>query len=306
MIINNSLLNIVGVGPGDPDLITVKAIKALKASDYIFYPKVLYSNNNFALEILKDNLIDIDDFKLMPLEIEMKKNFNLNKKLYDENALKIFQKLKENYVCSYITIGDPIFYSTYAELYKSLKHLADNESINLNINIISGISSLSYFLSLIKEPYIIKKSSVLITVPIGKTYSELESEINFIKSAGKKPSIIIYMKAGNCIKDILNIYKKILYNDFKNDKLKLYILEKSQLYDNIDLDVSISDNFSSLDDDDIKNINIKDSNYKSYNSSILFKNNFGVINDIEKSPDKLHKSNKKTYDYFSILAAILI
>ncbi len=241
MIINNFLLNIVGVGPGDPDLITVKAIKALKASDYIFYPKVLYSHNNFTLEILKDNLINIDDSKLIPLEIEMKKNFNLNKRLYDENALKIFQKLKANYVCSYITIGDPVFYSTYAELYKSLKQLANNENISLNINIISGISSLSYFLSLIKEPYIIKKSSVLITVPIGKTDFELESEVNFINSAKDKPSIIMYMKAGNYIYGILDIYKKMLYNDFKNGKLRFYILEKSQLHDNLDLDIFISD-----------------------------------------------------------------
>jgi precorrin-2/cobalt-factor-2 C20-methyltransferase len=233
---NNYLLNIVGLGPGDPDLITLKALKTLKASDFVFYPRVLYSNNNFALDILKANLIDICDSKLIPLDIEMKKNFNLNKTLYDENALKIFQKLRKNYICSYITIGDPVFYSTYTELSKSLKQLADNSDAALNINIISGISSFNYLLSLIKEPYVIKKSSVLITVPIDKTDLELESEINFINFAKNKPSMIIYMKAGNFVYKLLDIYKRMLYSDFKNDKLKFYLLEKSALKDCINLD----------------------------------------------------------------------
>ncbi len=230
-----NILNIVGVGPGDPDLITLKAVKILKESDFIFYPRVLYSNNNFALDILKGNLIDIHDSKLIPLDIEMKKNFNLNKTLYDENALKIFQKLKADCLCSYITIGDPVFYSTYAELYKSLKHLAARYNVALDVNIISGISSFNYLLSLIKEPYAVKKSSVLISVPIGKIDSELESEINFIMSSKERPSMLIYMKAGNNIYDILRIYKRMLYDDFKNGKLKFYILEKSMLKDDIDL-----------------------------------------------------------------------
>ena len=233
---NGHLLNIVGVGPGDPDLITLKAVKALRESDFIFYPRVLYSNNNFALDILKGNMLDIQDSKLIPLGIEMKKNYNLNKTLYDENALKILQKLKANYCCSYITIGDPAFYSTYSELYKSLKQLAARCNIALNINIISGISSFNYLLSLIKEPYAVKKSSVLINVPIAKTDEELESEINFIMSSKDKPSMLIYMKAGNNIYDILRIYKKMFYDYFKDGKLKFYILEKSVLDDNINLE----------------------------------------------------------------------
>jgi cobalt-factor II C20-methyltransferase (EC 2.1.1.151) len=48
-------LFIVGVGPGDPELITVKAVNTLIKSDFIFYPDVCGGKNRIAYDIIKNS-----------------------------------------------------------------------------------------------------------------------------------------------------------------------------------------------------------------------------------------------------------
>jgi len=240
-----SALNIIGVGPGDPELITIKAINTLKSSNFIFYPKVSYTDNSYALDIVK-NYITFSENQLIPLEIEMKKGSGKNKEFYEENAKKIILKLKENFICSYITIGDPAFYSTYAGIYNAIMKLSIFEKLDIEINIIPGIPSLNYSLSLIKEPYIIKNSSVLITVPVKKDKYEIKSEIKFLYEKKERPQTIVFMKAGGSIKNILEVFKNLYYNEFKTGKLKLYLIEKSEIVDNFykeDLSVGEKEQF---------------------------------------------------------------
>ena len=222
------VFNVIGVGPGDTELITVKAIKAIKNSDFIFYPEVSYLNTSLSIDIIKD-YIDIQKDRLIPLEIEMKKSFERNMDLYRENALKIIAKLKEGGVCSYITVGDPSFYSTYAGLYTALKNEPDFEATGAKINIIPGISSLNYAFGLLKDSYITKKSSVLISVPVNKDSFEINSEIEFLYKKKERPQVIVFMKAGNYVKNILEVFRKLYYNEFKEGKLKLYLIEKSEI-----------------------------------------------------------------------------
>lgn len=224
------------MGPGDPELITLKAFNALKNSDFVFYPAVTYGKNKVAYEILK-SLIgmpsgcwNIAEDRLIPLEVEMKRSEGRNNLLYKENALKILDKLKEG-VCSYITIGDPMFYSTYWGIYNALKEEAVKIDAGLDIAVINGISSFNYALSLIGEPYVIKNSSVLITVPVKKDLGEIEAEIDFIGKKNTRPQAIVFMKAGGYLKGILAVFKRLYFSNFKEGSLRLYLIERSKLVD---------------------------------------------------------------------------
>jgi len=172
----------------------------------------------------------ITEDRLIPLDVEMKMSRGRNSDLYKGNALSIINKLKEG-VCSYITVGDPMFYSTFWGLYNAVKNEAAENNTNLKINIISGISSFNYSLNLIGEPYIIKNSSVFITVPIGKGLKETKDEINFMATKIAKPQVIIFMKAGAYVQNILEIFKNLYYDSFRKGKLRLYLIEKSKLLD---------------------------------------------------------------------------
>ncbi len=239
----------VGVGPGDPELITIKAVNTLKRSDFIFYPAVTSGKNKLAYNVVKSiiNLPggwDIAEERLIPLEIEMKLSKGGNDRLYKENAIKIINKLSKG-DCSYVTIGDPMFYSTYWGLYNAVKDEAAKNNAALKINVVSGISSFHYSFNLIGEPYIIKNSSVLITVPVKKDLKEMEGEINFMAKKNMKPQVIVFMKAGFYIESILGIFKNLYHNNFREGRLKLYLIEKSELLDGFcdsDLNLKIKRN----------------------------------------------------------------
>ncbi|MGC8555126.1 MAG: SAM-dependent methyltransferase [Candidatus Acidulodesulfobacterium sp.] len=231
-------LFIVGVGPGDPELVTVKAINAVLKSDYIFYPDVCGGKNKTAYDIVKSavkfaGLQNIEENRLIPLQVEMKRSTGKNKDLYRENALKIYEKLKNENVSyvSYVTLGDPVFYSTYFGINAALKEIVDE---NININIINGVSSFLYSFGLLEEPYIAKNASVLISVPLKKSLAELKAEIKFIadKSRLSRPQIIVFMKAGNCVKNILEAFEDVSgggSGENKTGKVNLYLIEKSAI-----------------------------------------------------------------------------
>ncbi|MHB1696819.1 MAG: precorrin-2 C(20)-methyltransferase [bacterium] len=234
-------LFIIGAGPGDPELITVKAVNALIKSDFIFYPDVYGGKNKIAYDIIKNaaKFAGVQDFaeeRLIPLEVEMKRSSGRNGDLYKENALKIIEKLKEG-DCAYVTLGDPMFYSTYWGLHNAIQNAVKQdksvkEGCGFNIKIINGVSSFHYSFGLIGEPYIIKNGSVLITVPVKKELPEIEREIRFIAGKFPKPQAIVFMKAGAYIKDILNAFKEICPGDLEENRLKLYLIEKSKIIDN--------------------------------------------------------------------------
>ncbi len=231
-------LNIIGVGPGDPELITVKAVNAAINSKFIFYPDVCGGKSRVAYDIIK-NAVKLSGAKelpeemFIPLEVEMKRSNGRNDDLYYKNAIKIIEKLKEG-TCSYITIGDPMFYSTYCGLHNAIDIVTRSDNFlksgyELDINIINGVSSLHYALGLIGKPYIIKNGAVFITVPIKKDLVEIESEIRFIAGKYPGPQVIVFMKAGAYVKDILSAFKRVCAAALTENRVKLYLIEKSRL-----------------------------------------------------------------------------
>ncbi len=250
-------LNVIGMGPGDPELITVKAVNALINSDFIFYPDVSGGKNKAAYDIAKAAVRiatghELEEERFLPLKVEMKRSSGRNKDLYAENAAKIAEKLKEG-DCSYVTIGDPMFYSTYWGLHDAIENIIDkknkhfaaaeenkglktgNEIENgrrgFKINIINGVSSFHYSFGLIGEPYIVKNSPVLITVPVKKDLREIEDEIRFIAGKSQKPRSIVFMKAGGYVKDILSAFEGVCGKVCPRNNPKLYLIEKSKLID---------------------------------------------------------------------------
>lgn len=126
----------VGVGPGDPELLTLKAVKVLEKVDYIFVPQSSKEKESIALSIIKEK-INCED-RIIKLTFPMTYDQEKLKLARKEAALSIKEKLKEGNNAAFITIGDPLLYSTYIYILKRLK----NTDFYFKINTVPGISSI--------------------------------------------------------------------------------------------------------------------------------------------------------------------
>lgn len=109
----------IGTGPGDPELLTVKAIKALEKIDVVIAPKTEKKEGSVALTIarpyLKKNIEIV--YQVFP----MTKNFADSPSAWEENKREIISLLDAGKNTAFLTLGDPMFFSTYIYIYRLLK-----------------------------------------------------------------------------------------------------------------------------------------------------------------------------------------
>ena len=110
----------IGVGPGDPELLTVKAIKAIEAADVLIAPKTEKKDGSVALEIARPYLKK--DIEIVYQVFPMVKNFADDSGAWEANKAEILALLNAGKNVAFLTLGDPMFYSTYIYVFRLLKH----------------------------------------------------------------------------------------------------------------------------------------------------------------------------------------
>ena len=129
----------VGVGPGDSDLLTIKALETLQKVDYICAPQSGNKRDSLALEIVKEK-VDIKN-RVMKLNFPMSYNKNELDQAHSVAALKIKEKLIQGKDLAFITLGDPLFYSTYIYILNKLNK--NSTEAEISVKTIPGITSVS-------------------------------------------------------------------------------------------------------------------------------------------------------------------
>lgn len=109
----------IGVGPGDPDLLTVKAIDALKRIDVLIAPKTEKKSDSVALSIAQPHLKP--SVEIIYQTFPMIKDFAEETELFAANTAEILRHLRGGRNVGFATLGDPMFYSTYIYIFRLLK-----------------------------------------------------------------------------------------------------------------------------------------------------------------------------------------
>ncbi len=183
----------IGVGPGDPELITIKAAKALKAADYICVPKSHRRKPSMALSMVKGILKEREKpAEILELVFPMTKDELNNRKLWVENAAIVAEKAKKGNV-AFITLGDPMLYSTFLYLYECVKETYPD----LELEIIPGVTSVTAAAASSKLP-LAEKDEVVTIMP-----SDLDPAL--IEDAAKHAENLVFMKCAYHIKEFIPI-----------------------------------------------------------------------------------------------------
>ncbi|MCF0143015.1 MAG: precorrin-2 C(20)-methyltransferase [Parasporobacterium sp.] len=109
----------VGVGPGDPALMTIKAVQTITACDILAIPSKS-KDNCMALDIVKQGVEGIEDKPLLEVNMPMTKDPDILEAAYSLGADLLCEKLDQGLNVAFITIGDPSVYSTYMYLHKKV------------------------------------------------------------------------------------------------------------------------------------------------------------------------------------------
>jgi precorrin-2/cobalt-factor-2 C20-methyltransferase len=187
----------IGVGPGDPELITVKAAKALASVDVVCVPKARNDKMSTALTMIQSIL---DERKKPPeildLVFPMTKEGPALKRAWKENAKKVAERAKKGESVAFITLGDPMFYSTFIYLCQNI----NGQFPEISLEIIPGVTSLTACAATCLLPLAEQDEAVVI---IPYTFDPVH-----VGEIAKHANNLVFMKGAPELKDMLNVLEK--------------------------------------------------------------------------------------------------
>jgi precorrin-2/cobalt-factor-2 C20-methyltransferase len=201
----------IGVGPGDKELLTLKAVRIIGQCEVVVVPSAMSGGKSIAYETAEEFIKEGTEIlvKHFPMGGEEQE-----KKIY-EAFEAIEEKLHEGKDVAFLTIGDPFIYSTYIYLLKYI------EEKGYETETVPGITSFCACASLAKEPLVIGDEPLIImpsssidsikdekNVVIMKVYKNEERVINKLEELGFE--YVYVKKAGREGQEVIRDRARIL------------------------------------------------------------------------------------------------
>lgn len=174
----------IGVGPGDPELLTLKALRLVKEADVVALPGKV-PEDTVAFKIVEGAYPELGKKELLAVPFPMSKDPVVLKSYHDEGAEKVKAVLDQGKNVAFLTLGDPTVYSTY--LYVHHRLVAQG----YETEIVCGITSFCAVSARLNTG-LVEKAEPLHVIPA--SYQ--------IEDALKLPGTKVLMKAGKKMKDV--------------------------------------------------------------------------------------------------------
>ena len=108
----------IGVGPGDPELLTIKGRRILQEADYIAAPKTKGDSASTALNIVAPY---IEGKEIIELVLPMTHNPQILQQAWADGAKRIMEYLEAGKSVAFITLGDPSLFSTFMYVFRPIQ-----------------------------------------------------------------------------------------------------------------------------------------------------------------------------------------
>lgn len=190
----NGILYGIGVGPGDPELITVKAARILGECPHLFVPKARIKSESAAYGIIQryvtgKTIIHELLFPMITDKAELEKQ-------WDDSARRIVETLRTGEDAVFVTLGDAMLYSTYIHLIRAVRSIDPQ----IRISTVPGVTAFSAAAALTGFPVGEAKEPVTI-IPAA-------DDLDAVRAALKGNGTVVLMKVGKRLSGILGELEK--------------------------------------------------------------------------------------------------
>lgn len=183
----------IGVGPGDPGLLTLKAKLIIENADIVAVPVKKIGESSVALEIARQAVV-IPAGKIREIEFTMNKEKEKREACRQAAAEEVMALLDEGKNIAMLTLGDIGIYSTYAYVHKIIV------KAGYEVEMISGIPSFCAGAS---------KANISLTegneglgiIPSLKGIDQVEKALDVFDN-------LVIMKVGNHVKEVYELLEK--------------------------------------------------------------------------------------------------
>lgn len=117
----------IGVGPGSPDLLTLRAVKVLQSVDVICVPRSSAENEVIALKVASEHIPA--GTEILEIHTPMTRDKEVLEAQWQKGAAAIAACLNAGKQVAFITIGDAMLFSTYTYLMKRVQELAPDAEV---------------------------------------------------------------------------------------------------------------------------------------------------------------------------------
>ena len=184
----------VGVGPGDPELITLKAQRILSQVSVIFVPRKDAKHESYACSII-GSLPGGPVQKVVELEFPMQKG--ALEPYWERAAEEIWQHLTWGEDCAFVTEGDPLLYGTFAYILS----IFQERHPEVAVEVIPGISSINAASARVLLPLAIGGERVAI---IPATYED-----EALRETLESFDTVVLLKVNTVFDRILSVLEKM-------------------------------------------------------------------------------------------------
>ena len=124
----------VGVGPGNPELLTLRALKVIQQSPVLCVPQATTRSESYALNIVKDYIRPDQEILRAPFPTD---DADGAARVWREAAALVAERLKLGQDVAFLTEGDPMLFSTFAYVMAGVEEACPDAPIE----IVPGVSS---------------------------------------------------------------------------------------------------------------------------------------------------------------------
>ncbi len=162
-----NFLTITGVGPGDPSLLTLAAVEAIKESTVVSFPVSIRGGESLAEKIASKWISK--DKKKLPLHFPMVEDENILKNAWRVAGIELMKMVEKGERVVFLSQGDTSLFSTGSYLSKEL----EKNHPDCVVKLIPGVTSFAAAAAMSKFPLAFQEEELLV-VPVPESSKDLK------------------------------------------------------------------------------------------------------------------------------------